>query len=94
MLVFQLKQTCERVSNENCLNWNFLVTHFLYICIKIFEKTSKMLKVWQKWDLKKTGTSLEQRFSFKDNQWQNTWQKVRQSSKTWQNPITLISGFA
>ena len=27
--------------------------------------------------MKKTGTSYNQRFGFKDNHWQNTWEKVR-----------------
>ena len=45
-------------------------------------KSSKMFRYC---GLKETGTSYEQRFGFKDNQWQDILPKVIKSSKTGQD---------
>ena len=69
-------------------NWFHLYFH------KKLDKDFEDIKNVKYWGLKETGTSYEQRFDLRDNQWQNLLPKVRKSSKIGQDQKVLIFVFA
>ena len=70
-----------KMQNSAYRDWNFPATCFVYIYMETLRKPSKLLKMLKFWDLKETGINYKQRFGLWNNQWQNTLQQIKISSK-------------